>query len=232
MELIVISDHKLKIMLTAPDMKRYALDTQHMDYTNSRTREAFRHIFSDARKQFDFQTDGSRLFIQLFSSKDGGCEIFVTKLDVPSPPTASVSCRQSPKEECALPSVLSSGEKALLQQVYDCADEPGHRSDDAIDPTPRAFAFDSLPDLLAVCHRLLRDGYRDRSVIYIDDTTATTRWYLMLEMGHSFDTTLPLRFAYVCEYGSPISADGLLTYLSEHGRLLCDAEAVSVFGSL
>ena len=85
MELIVIGENRLKIMLTGEDMARYDLTEpdplEQSDYcATPHTREVLRHIFADAHSQIGFDTEGERLFVQLYTSKGGGCEIFVTKL--------------------------------------------------------------------------------------------------------------------------------------------------------
>ena len=93
MELIVINESRLKIMLTGEDMARYDLpspaDAEAVGHTAPpsvgdgiapHTREILRHIFADARTEIGFDTEGERLFVQLYASKGGGCEIFVTKL--------------------------------------------------------------------------------------------------------------------------------------------------------
>ena len=85
MELIVIGENRLKIMLTGEDMARYDLTEpdplEQSDYcATPHTREVLRHIFADAHSQIGFDTEGERLFVQLYASKGGGCEIFVTKL--------------------------------------------------------------------------------------------------------------------------------------------------------
>ena len=85
MELIVIGENRLKIMLTGEDMAHYDLtEPDPMGQTASsvspHTREVLRHIFADAHSEIGFDTDGGRLFVQLYASKGGGCEIFVTKL--------------------------------------------------------------------------------------------------------------------------------------------------------
>ena len=81
MELIVISESKIKIMLTEPDMQYYRLNASNMNCADVCTQAAFRHIFEDAHREVGFDTEGKRLFIQLYTSIEGGCEIFVTKLD-------------------------------------------------------------------------------------------------------------------------------------------------------
>jgi len=85
MELIVIGENRLKIMLTGEDMAHYDLtDPDSAEQgalgVSPHTRKALRHIFADANTQIGFDTEGERLLVQLYTSKGGGCEIFVTKL--------------------------------------------------------------------------------------------------------------------------------------------------------
>lgn len=108
MELILINQNKLKIMLTPPDMQHYALHDTPLCVTDTSTRRAFRHIFHDAKSMIGFDTHGQKLFVQLFGSKDGGCEIFVTKMGQDEPPLAD----EMPKIDAyqAIQSVLVSAE--------------------------------------------------------------------------------------------------------------------------
>lgn len=80
MELIQISENKLKIMLSETDMIKYALDGESADYSKDETRRAFRHMLSRVRQMSGFDTRGERIFVQMYPSRDGGCEVFVTKL--------------------------------------------------------------------------------------------------------------------------------------------------------
>lgn len=79
MELIQISENKLKIMLSENDMIKYALDGDDTDYSKDETRRAFRAMLSHARELSGFDTRGERIFVQMYPSR-GGCEVFVTKL--------------------------------------------------------------------------------------------------------------------------------------------------------
>ena len=80
MELIRISDSKLKVMLTEEDMIYYALDCETMDYDNTETRRAFWQILDEAKKKTGFDAASERVFVQVYPSKKGGCEMFVTKV--------------------------------------------------------------------------------------------------------------------------------------------------------
>lgn len=80
MELILINDTKLKIMLTDADMERYELDCNCVNYNNTETRRAFWSILDEAKHQTGFDAASDKVFIQLYPSKEGGCEMYVTKI--------------------------------------------------------------------------------------------------------------------------------------------------------
>lgn len=80
MELILISDKKLKIMLSPEDMRAYELDCDSVDYDNTETRRAFWSILDEAKHQTGFDAASERVYIQLYPSREGGCEMYVTKV--------------------------------------------------------------------------------------------------------------------------------------------------------
>ena len=80
MELIVINENKLKITLSESDMKQYSLDSNTIDYDNTETRKAFWNILDEVKHQTGFDAASQKVFIQLYPSKEGGCEMYVTKI--------------------------------------------------------------------------------------------------------------------------------------------------------
>lgn len=80
MELIRIGDSKLKIMLTAQDMARYAITPEALDYENTETRRAVWQILDEAKQQTGFDAASDRVLIQVYPSRAGGCELYVTKV--------------------------------------------------------------------------------------------------------------------------------------------------------
>ena len=80
MELIKISTTKLKVMLSADDMKKYELDPDGM--VDISTRSAFWRIMRVARERCGFDAEGGRVFVKYYPERHGGCEMFVTKLGV------------------------------------------------------------------------------------------------------------------------------------------------------
>ncbi len=80
MELIQISESKLKIMLSENDMVKYSLDAIDSDYSRDGTRRALRSMLDSVKEMSGFDTCGERIFVQMYPSRGGGCEVFVTKL--------------------------------------------------------------------------------------------------------------------------------------------------------
>ena len=80
MELILISDSKLKITLSLSDMEKYDLCSDSMDYDNTETRRAFWEILDEAKHKTGFDAAKERVFVQVYPSRGGGCEMYVTKV--------------------------------------------------------------------------------------------------------------------------------------------------------
>lgn len=78
MELILINESKLKIMLTADDMEDYSISNENMSYENTDTRKMFGKILEKAKEKTGFDSSLGKLFIQVYPSKNGGCEVYVT----------------------------------------------------------------------------------------------------------------------------------------------------------
>ena len=143
MELIVIGENRLKIMLTGEDMARYELADPDAEELAPHTREALRHIFADARADIGFDTDRERLLVQLFASKGGGCEIFVTRLE-------------------------DTGETRLLKLVTGVREAMPVGRERRV-----WLRVGELDDLTALCRRLLTAGYGGESRLYIDGAERT-----------------------------------------------------------
>lgn len=80
MELIRISDSKLKITLDAEDMAHYAITSDLLNYENRETRRIIWQILDEAKEQTGFHAATDRILIQVYPSRAGGCEMYVTKL--------------------------------------------------------------------------------------------------------------------------------------------------------
>ena len=80
MEFLVVNKTKLKAILDKEDMHRYNLDPESEGNGGAKARRAFREILAKAEEEVGFGTAREKVLIQLYPSRDGGGEIFVTKL--------------------------------------------------------------------------------------------------------------------------------------------------------
>ena len=81
MNVLKISDMKVKIMLTKDDALDLDLVCDNIDYSNPKTRHKIWEMLDLVKRKHGFDPDGYKLLIQFYPSKDGGAEIFVTKLE-------------------------------------------------------------------------------------------------------------------------------------------------------
>ena len=227
MECIVISESKLKIMLNRLDMAHYELGNGELDCASASTRAAFRHIFEDAGVKAGFDTEGARLFVQLYASKEGGCEIFVTKLEGGAwqehrDTVGGESLGPRPRRDGLR---VDRGEDALLRVVKEVeVNQP--TADGRVGG--RWYRFEALGDLLACCRALALRGKALGGAAYIDERHGE-RYYLELpancggrESGDAVDLA--------AEFGVPADRDTTELYLAEHGRCLCGTGAVELLG--
>ncbi len=80
MEYILIDDDKLKVMLERSDLAAWNIDAASLDYSDPEAKKVFEDILGYAKREFGFDTSGHKVLLQLYPSRDGGCEIFVTRL--------------------------------------------------------------------------------------------------------------------------------------------------------
>jgi len=79
MEYKLVSENKLKIILTNEDMAMLDITPEEMDYDNTGTKRIFWDILDKAKHQIGFDAGSEKLFVQVYPGKDGGCLMYVTK---------------------------------------------------------------------------------------------------------------------------------------------------------
>lgn len=211
MELILISSSKLKIMLSDEDMTKYALDASTADYDDTATRRAFWSILDDVKNQTGFNAAGDRVFIQLYPSKEGGCEMFVTKM--------GLLCAEDTDHSTTVSLLSGKTSKTLVDKLgeSDGRERIG------------AYVFDDLSSLLAVCHQLCLRKWRGKSEAYRGNNG---KCYLILsEKTKDMSATLD-RLSFISEYGKTENADTVRLYIREHAACICQSHAVQTLGIL
>ena len=198
MELIRISDRKLKIMLTPSDMRHFELDPDSFGEDSDGMHRSFKQLLDEVKKQTGFEADDHRISVQYFPSREGGCEMFISRI-----PTV---CDADPQ-----PSAASKALQPRPQSMRNAF----HRE--------CAYRFSDLQHLLRVCRRLSDVGYIGSNSAYVDDAD---RYYLLLSVLAESPFTIPEELHFIVEYGVIENAQLLRLYLSEHGRVLCPENAV------
>lgn len=203
MELIRISDSKLKVMLTPMDMRQFELSTDNFYDDSEKMHRSFRLLLDEVKRQSGFEADDHRISVQYFPSREGGCEMFISNL---SPERESTTCALTP---------ASGMQPATRSRGSFC----------------RSFAyrFDGLEELLSVCRRLLPLDYITASSAWRDDAG---RYYLILNTFAASPFATPEEFYFVVEYGRLENAAQLRLYLSEHGEVVCAEDAVGTLGAI
>ena len=203
MELIRINSHKLKIMLTPADMSHFELPTEGFAENGDRSHHSVSLLLKELRERFGFEADEEGLSVQFFPSREGGCEMFISKP------------LEEKAEEREADTVKDAEKNALQPHRY--------RSKSNCFKRDFAYRFESLEFLLSVCRRLLEIGYICESTAFYD---RQRNYYLLLSSLSASPFSIPEEIGFITEYGSIQSPAGTRLYLAEHGEAICLSDAV------
>lgn len=236
MELILISNTKLKIMLNESDMRKYHIGSE-SDCAQTSTRKAIRSLLDRAREQIGFNTDGEEIFVQLYTSKHGGCELFVTKCpsdssvdEVPervkNPILSEDGAREKkPRRQAIIPELpVNTTEQISVSGKHEYK-MPVTREERR---SRIAFSFTNISDLLEVCKILYTSNISTESRAFADEDG--NFYLLLLGTGMSAYSRLD-RLTFVLEYGKRENPDCLLSYVSEHGKTICENNAIETLSA-
>lgn len=81
MKLMQLNENEIKIILSKEDLSELDLTLRTIDYNTTKTRKAIWEIFDRARTQTGFDAAKNRVYVKLYPLSDGGCEMYVSKLD-------------------------------------------------------------------------------------------------------------------------------------------------------
>ena len=221
MELIPINESKLKIMLDESDMKEYNIGDE-ADCANSETRLAIRHILDRAKDQIGFNTEGSEIFVQLYTSKGGGCELFVTKSSISS--DAIVTSTSAPEKK-----VKRKAESDVQKNLSNT-----HTLPERTQNSPKSkrasqekvfYSFKDLKTVCKVCKLLQKLGLSLESSLHKADVGA---YYLILEGDDLNEYARLNKLTFVLEFGEREKGYDVSTYLHEHSSAICPSDAIGI----
>lgn len=97
METVIISDKKLKIILSSYDMERYGLSCDNIGLTENCTINSLRTILKEAVSDAGIDSEVKDMMIEAYPCHDGSCELFVSLRDRGDLPSGilPVTCRKS-----------------------------------------------------------------------------------------------------------------------------------------
>ena len=77
-----INSSKLKITLTPDECERYGIKEHEGEFDSASVREVISDILDEAGVGSSYTRHGEKLLVQLYPLKDGGAELFITRLSV------------------------------------------------------------------------------------------------------------------------------------------------------
>ena len=160
MDCIRISDSKIKLTLGPDEVEKYDFEPvkNGEERTGNSFLSGFRRILRDVRRDTGFDADGKRVLVRYFYGKDGGCEMYITKLRD-----------------------LSRGDGVKnLNGAYLWGVSPS--SARGVDAERSVFRFSDLSSLTACCRFLKRIGFGGASEAFADRRRGA--YYLALSGGH------------------------------------------------
>lgn len=208
MEMLLISSNKLKIIISKNDLDSFDLTTDMLDYGNTETKRMLWDILNKAKHTVGFDPDGYRVFVQLYPSKDGSCELFVTKIST---------------SESSICDVFSNENYDFDEyDDFDNAEANGNSTDNVI-----VYEMESLNALGNVCRRMSSLSFSEKSSVYIYNG----KFYLIYTQSLEFSYPLD-ELSFIGEYGSKCNSKELIFNMFEFGTLICEGNAVETFSKI
>lgn len=220
MELIKISSSQLKIMLSSEDMDSFDLDCADADRNTPKAREAFKRILKKAKEMSGFDIGSEKLFIQLYPSRSGGCELFVSKIE-PGDKLANADVS---------PHVQDVYSAELTDRTLDNGSVESKMRHVSANNIICAWKFDSFSNLLDACKRLFYHADMiPASSLYRDENA---KYHLLLEIDGKEKRFAEQSSLFMSEYGESEKSDMLLMYIFEHGYSICSESAIETLSEL
>lgn len=205
MDYLRIGESKLKISLSKDELDLYGMDLSRLDYASTETRRAFWAILDDAKHATGFDAASTKVSVQIYTSKAGGCEMFVSAAPHFIETQALTDDKTMALTVCG-----------ALPRLYGEA----------------ICAFDSLSKLLTACKVLSQQGCTCESSAWVMHSVAHECYYLYLA-GNQSDRAVGAvnSSGILAEFGKPLP-ELSLSYLTEHCAVLVESKAVERLSAL
>jgi len=81
MKLYRLGNNEIRIHLTPEDLEALSIALEDFDYDSTKGRRVIWELFDRAKEETGFDAAKEKVYIQLYPKKNGGCELFVTKIE-------------------------------------------------------------------------------------------------------------------------------------------------------
>ena len=193
-------------MLTPDDMVVYRISEEMLTFEKKDVRSTFSEILDEVKTKTGFDSTNGRLFIQVYPSKDGGCEVYLTRS---FEETGRCNGKDRDKDKNRLPKT---------QKEY-CV-----------------YRFDSLGNVLTACYVLKKSGYSFDSMLYAHKERVDGYFLVLQEEviqdARYKKKRGPNKSDLAAEYGRRMGSREAMLYISEHASAIIDKDAVKLAGGL
>ena len=191
MDIIAVNENKLKVILSADDLKEFSLTAEDLDYSRAETRLLLKCLLIRAKNEVGFKSDGYRLLVQLYPSKQGGGEIYITKIGSLSDPD-DYNFYDDPLDELFDHSRIS----------CEAMEEEEKNTPDTL------IRFDDVSAMIGYSKRLISSGYIGPSSAYFTEKHGKPIFYLYVCNNDECISLALSPSELASEYGQKISSEG------------------------
>lgn len=210
MELIVINENKLKIMMSETDMKTYGLDENEFHCSLTNTRSILEKILHNApiRTGFENISINDKILMQLYPDKNGGCELYVTKISLYEKEDAIFMPREN-EERYLLPKAMPKKQISKTSLV--------------------SYRFEQLEYGISAAKELFLRNFSGESAFYRHDDG---KYFLFINNKQPQTNDEKMSMEFLSEFGEITNAENTYLLLLEHGKCIFKDKAIELLSEM
>lgn len=196
--------------MTSNEMKEYGLDENEFHLCISETRKILSKILhnSPIKTGFESTSQNEKILLQLYPEKHGGCELYVTKLNIEEDYSDKKDGVASVDETRLLPVSTRQNEQEKKPLICYC--------------------FEELNEVIIMCRTLHRQKVKCESSLYMGDNGKYYMFFSHKDLRQRSKSAL----SNLSEFGELTNAEHSTLLLSERGRSICDRDAIETLSKL
>lgn len=204
MELIIINENKLKITMSKTDMINYGLDENEFHCSVINAKDILQKILHNAPLQTGFENISAedKILIQLYPEKNGGCELYVTKITL-----------DESEEYIFMPQ--ENEEKYLISK-------PTIKKYTTKSPIV-CYRFESLEHSISASKELITRNCSLENSFY---QNCDGKYYLIINVKSIQNGEINPQIEFLSEFGEMCNSENTFLLLSEYGKCIFSRNAI------